>query len=251
MPLPLAVIGAGRVGRSVARSARDAGLDVLLAGRNDSLEAAGDARTALLSVPDAELSGACEQISSAIPPLELVGHTSGISGLDVLEPARSRGAETFSIHPLQTFPDADSSLTGAPCAIAGSSVAAEDVARELALRLEMSPFAVPEAARAAYHAAASISSNLLVALEETAAELLERAGIENGRELLTPLVLRTAANWAERGGAALTGPIARGDEDTVERHREAIEAVAPELVAAYEALAERARAIAERTRERG
>ncbi|HYX78769.1 MAG TPA: DUF2520 domain-containing protein, partial [Solirubrobacterales bacterium] len=65
--------------------------------------------------------------------------------------------------------------------------------------------------------------------------------IEDGRELLAPLVLRTAANWAERGAEALTGPIARGDEATVERHREALRKTAPELLHLYEALVERAR----------
>ncbi|MGZ5313761.1 MAG: DUF2520 domain-containing protein, partial [Solirubrobacterales bacterium] len=67
-------------------------------------------------------------------------------------------------------------------------------------------------------------------------------------ELLAPLVLRTAANWSERGAAALTGPIARGDEATIERQRAAIEALAPELSAIYEALAERTRAIVEAKR---
>ena len=112
-----------------------------------------------------------------------------------------------------------------------------DLARDLALALGMEPFEVPEAARAAYHGAASMASNFLVALEECAAELLESAGIEAGRELLTPLVLRSAANWAERGGGALTGPIARGDVATTERHREALRLSAPELLPVYEALA--------------
>jgi predicted short-subunit dehydrogenase-like oxidoreductase (DUF2520 family) len=106
------------------------------------------------------------------------------------------------------------------------------------------PFEVPEESRAAYHAAAAISSNLLVALEESAAELVERLGIEEARELLAPLVLRTAANWAERGPDALTGPIARGDRATVERHRAALAETAPELLAMYDALAERAEAVA-------
>ena len=75
----------------------------------------------------------------------------------------------------------------------------------------MRPFEVPEEKRAAYHAAAAMASNLLIALEESAAEVLARIGIEDPRELLAPLVLRTAANWAERGPDALTGPIARGD----------------------------------------
>jgi predicted short-subunit dehydrogenase-like oxidoreductase (DUF2520 family) len=126
--------------------------------------------------------------------------------------------------------------------VAGSSAGATRFATELAEALEMRPFEVPEESRAAYHAAASIASNLLVALEESAAELLSRTGVDDARELLAPLVLQTAANWAERGPEALTGPIARGDAATVDRHLEAISEIAPELLAAYEALAERAAA---------
>jgi len=113
----------------------------------------------------------------------------------------------------------------------------------------MRPFEVPEDSRAAYHAAAAIASNLLVALEESAAELLDRAGVDDARELLAPLVLRTAANWAERGPAALTGPIARGDHLTVEGHLAAIRETAPELLPIYETLAERAHELAARANE--
>ena len=73
---------------------------------------------------------------------------------------------------------------------------------------------------------------------------LEAAGVGDARELLAPLVLRSAANWAERGEAALTGPIARGDEATVTAHLEAIAATAPQLLPLYEVLAERTREIA-------
>ena len=112
----------------------------------------------------------------------------------------------------------------------------------------MRPFEVPEESRAAYHAAAAIASNFLVALESSAVELLAAAGVadaDEARELLTPLVLRTAANWAERGPEALTGPIARGDESTVESHRAAIAEIAPELGSLYETLVDRTRAIAQ------
>ena len=68
--------------------------------------------------------------------------------------------------------------------------------------------------------------------------------MESPRELLAPLVLRSAANWAERGGEALTGPIARGDRATVERHLEALRERAPELLPLYESLAERTRELA-------
>ena len=174
----------------------------------------------------------------------LVGHVSGAGTLDVLAAARERGASTFSLHPLQTFADGETPVTGTPAAIAGSDETALAFARSLAEALGMKPFEVPEESRAAYHAAAAMASNLLVALEESAAELVERLGIEDARELLAPLVLRTAANWAERGPAALTGPIARGDHATVERHRAALAETAPELLPAYEALAARAEAVA-------
>ncbi len=108
----------------------------------------------------------------------------------------------------------------------------------------MKPFEVAEENRAAYHAAAAMASNLLVALEESAVELVEHIGVEDARELLAPLVLRTAANWAERGPGALTGPIARGDRATVERHRAALAETTPDLLPVYDALAERAEAIA-------
>ena len=120
------------------------------------------------------------------------------------------------------------------------------MARGLAAALEMKPFEVPEAGRAAYHAAASMASNFLIALEESAAELLAAAGVENPREVLAPLVLRSAANWADAGAEALTGPIARGDRATVGLHLSALAERAPELAPLYEALAERTRALADR-----
>jgi pantoate--beta-alanine ligase len=240
----LAVIGAGRVGRSIARAARDAGLDVTLSGRRDALAAAEETEIALLCVPDSAIVDACATVSAAVPPLRYIGHTSGATGLDALQAAARRGARTFSIHPLQTVHDGTATLTGAPCAVSGSDGDARRIATALATRLGMRPFGLDEEHRATYHAAASIASNYLVALEELAAELLERTGADDARELLAPLVLRTAANWAEHGRDALTGPIARGDEETVERHLDAIAEVAPELLDTYRALAERTRALA-------
>lgn len=240
----LSIVGAGRVGGAIGRAARKAGLEARLAGRDDAVEACRQAEVALLCVPDAAIVEAVEAISVAVPPLRLVGHTSGATTLDVLAPARERGAATFSIHPLQTVPGPDADLAGAPCAIAGSDPEAAELAGVLGERLGMRPFAVPEERRAAYHAAASIASNLLVAVEESATDLLARAGVEGARDLLAPLVLRTAENWADHGGEALTGPIARGDEATVTRHLEALAELAPQLLPVYEALAERARELA-------
>jgi predicted short-subunit dehydrogenase-like oxidoreductase (DUF2520 family) len=236
---PLVVVGRGRVGGSLAKAAELAGIDVRLAGRDETIDGAG---AVLLCVPDDAIAGVCRRAAEG--DASLVGHVSGASTLDVLASAQERGASAFSLHPLQTFADAETPVAGTPAAIAGSDSAAISYARSLAEALSMRPFEVPEENRAAYHAAAAMASNLLVALEESAAELVERLGIENARELLAPLVLRTAANWAERGPAALTGPISRGDRATVESHRAALAETAPELLPVYDALAARAEAVA-------
>jgi predicted short-subunit dehydrogenase-like oxidoreductase (DUF2520 family) len=236
---PLVVVGRGRVGGSLARAAEIAGIEARLAGRDEPTDGAG---AVLICVPDDAIAEVCGRIATSAPPL--VGHVSGAGTLDLLAAARERGASTFSLHPLQTFADDRTTVDGTPAAIAGSDAAAVSYARALAEALGMRPFEVPEESRAAYHAAAAMASNLLVALEESAAELVEKLGIEGARELLAPLVLRTASNWAERGPAALTGPIARGDRATVERHRTALTEIAPELLPLYDALAARAEAIA-------
>lgn len=242
-PLVLAVIGAGRAGGAIARAARASGAGVRLAGRGGAAGASTAADAALLCVPDEQIEAACAEVASAGPPA-FVGHVSGATSLEALASAAELGAETFSMHPLQTIPDAEADLTGAPCAISGTSARAREFAEALAERLGLRPFALDDERRIAYHAAASMASNFLVALEESAAALLAETGVENPRAVLSPLVLRTAENWAERGPGALTGPIARGDETTVAAHLEALAIHAPELVDAYRALADRARRLA-------
>ena len=241
---PTLIVGPGRVGRAFLRALTAAGESPRLAGRDDLADAAAGAETALLCVPDSEIGPACESVIAAGAGLRFVGHVSGATPLTALSAATSRGLGAFSIHPLQTVPDGEADLTGAPAAIAGSTPEALEIARALAGACQMTPFEVSEDSRAAYHAAAAMASNFLIALEASAEELLEAAGIEDARGLLAPLVLRSAANWAEHGSGALTGPIARGDEETVRRHLEAIEEVAPGLADLYRAMAERTRAVA-------
>ncbi|MGI9021050.1 MAG: DUF2520 domain-containing protein [Solirubrobacterales bacterium] len=237
----LAIVGRGRVGGAVAAAAKRAALPHALAGRGNVAEACAGADAALLCVGDADIHEAAQAAGAARPAPRLIGHTSGATDLDVLS---GQAEAAFSLHPLQTIPGPGADLTGAPCAVAGSTADALAFAGELAGSLGMVPFEVPEAHRAAYHAGASMASNFLVALEESAAELLERAGVPNPRSLLAPLVLRSAANWAEHGSQALTGPIARGDEATVSRHIEALQRLGPELLPLYQALAERTREVA-------
>jgi predicted short-subunit dehydrogenase-like oxidoreductase (DUF2520 family) len=238
---PLTVVGRGRVGRSLSDAAERAGIDASLVSRED-VESVSEGSAVLLCVPDDEIAATAARFAAAAPAL--IGHTSGATDLAALAAAAEHGTGAFSLHPLQTFAHGETPVEGTPAAIAGSTEDSVGYARVLAEALGMRPFEVPEEHRAAYHAAAAMASNLLVALEESAAQVLDRIGIEDGRELLTPLVLRTAANWAERGPAALTGPIARGDHATVQRHRVALAESAPDLVRLYDVLAMRAEAIA-------
>jgi predicted short-subunit dehydrogenase-like oxidoreductase (DUF2520 family) len=239
----LAIIGAGRVGRAIHAAARAEGIDSTLAGRDDAAAACAEAEIALICVPDAAIAQVCEAVAEAVPPLRFVGHTSGATGAEPLRPATERGAAAFGLHPLQTITHEDPELIGAWCAVNGTDAEARGLAGALARRLGMQSFEVSDRSRAAYHAAASMASNFLIALEESAVQLIERAGVEDGRAALGPLVLRSATNWSERGAAALTGPIGRGDEATVERHLAAIDAECPELRDLYLALAERTRAL--------
>lgn len=241
-----ALVGPGRVGQAIRRSAAAGGHSLRLAGRAEIAPVCAEAQAVLLCVPDAAIEEAAGAVASVAGRLRLIGHTSGAIGLEALDPATAGGARAFSLHPLQTVPDGSADLRGAPAGISGSDEGALRFARRLAVALGMRPFEVPDASRAAYHAAASIASNFLVTLEESAVDLLARAGIEDPRELLAPLVLRAAANWSERGGDALTGPISRGDEPTVARHEAALAELDPELLELYRILADRTRNLAAR-----
>jgi predicted short-subunit dehydrogenase-like oxidoreductase (DUF2520 family) len=127
------------------------------------------------------------------------------------------------------------SLDDAGAAVAGTSPRALQLAKDLAAALGMRPVEVAEADRPTYHAAASIASNFLITLEATAERLAATAGVD--RRLLVPLVRATVENWAALGPErALTGPVARGDEETVALQRAAIEDRAPDLLQLFEAL---------------
>jgi predicted short-subunit dehydrogenase-like oxidoreductase (DUF2520 family) len=230
----LAVIGAGRLGVALVEALSAAGVEV--AGplrRGAELPAV---RAVLLCVPDAEIAGAARALTPI--PGRLVGHCSGATGLDVLAPH-----EGFSLHPLMTVTSAGATFAGAGAAVAGISPESLGFAVELAEVLGMEPVEVAESDRAAYHAAASIASNFLVTVEFAAERLAAGAGLD--RRLLAPLVRATVENWAALGAqAALTGPVARGDEATVVRQRAAVAERAGELLPLFDALVDATRLLA-------
>jgi predicted short-subunit dehydrogenase-like oxidoreductase (DUF2520 family) len=228
----IAIVGGGRLGRALAGALHAAGPY----GRGFD---GANADVVLLCVPDAEIAAA----AAAIDPGPLVGHCSGATGLGVLAPH-----EAFGLHPLMTVTEAGADFASAGCAVAGSTARALGAARRLARVLGMRAVEVADGDRAAYHAAAAIASNFLVTLESAAEALAATAGVQ--RELFVPLVRATVENWAHAGDAALTGPIARGDEATVARHREAIFERAPELMELYDVLAAATRQLAASTWDR-
>ena len=251
----LALVGRGRVGTALALALdADAQLTVLGPfGRGDDPRAdigngVAPPDAVLLCVPDEEIVGAAHRVAGISP---LVGHTSGATPLSALEPARRAGAELFGLHPLQTLAGADSAagLAGAGCAIAGTTAAALGAARDLAERLDLEPFEIAEEHRAVYHAAACTASNFLVTLQDAAEALARGAGMTatDARRALVPLVRATVENWASLGPeAALTGPVARGDEATITAQRTAIRREQPGLLPLFEALVERTRHVAAR-----
>jgi predicted short-subunit dehydrogenase-like oxidoreductase (DUF2520 family) len=235
------VVGSGRLGTALAAGLRAAGIDVDgPTGRGQVPR--GDA--IVLCVPDSEIPSAAAAVAGAA---EFVGHTSGATPLTALEPA---DAQAFGLHPLQTFTagSGPESFRGAGCAVAGSTPEALATARSLAEALGMTPFAIDDEGRAAYHAAASLSSNFLVTLQAAAERVAAGAGLEPeaARRLLIPLVRRQLDNIAELGPErALTGPIARGDDATVEAQRRAIAEIAPDLLDLFDVLVRHTRVLTE------
>jgi predicted short-subunit dehydrogenase-like oxidoreductase (DUF2520 family) len=228
----LALIGRGRLGHALARALRTGGYPV--GGPLGRGADGAGAEAVVLCVPDADIATA----AAGITPGRLVGHCSGAAGLEVLAPH-----EAFSFHPLMTITARGAEFAGAGAAVAGSTPQALAVAVGLADALGMEAVEIDDRDRAAYHAAASMASNFLVTLEALAEQLAATAGLE--RRLLVPLVRATVENWAELGPAdALTGPLARGDEDTVAAHRAAISRYQPELLDVFDALAAATRGLA-------
>jgi predicted short-subunit dehydrogenase-like oxidoreductase (DUF2520 family) len=214
------------MGSALAAALRAAGLEVTGPLRRGE-RCPHDADCVLLCVADAEIG----QAARNVPVGPLVGHVSGATTLTALAPR-----EALSLHPLMTVP---ATFAGASAAVAGTTDRALATARALAEALGMQPFEIADEDRAAYHAAASMASNYLVALEDAAERLLATTGAS--RELLVPLVRATVENWAREGATALTGPIARGDEETVARQRAAVEQRTPELLELFDALADSTR----------
>jgi len=211
------VVGRGRVGSAIAARLEERGVEL----RQDG------AQIVLLCVPDSAIAATVE--CQTLVASQWVGHTSGATPLSALSPQMRR----FGLHPLQTFNRSGDprQLDGAYGAVTAETDEARAAGRALATILGLQAFDLDETNRAVYHAGASIASNFLVTLHRAATELFDAAGAPPAG--LEPLMRRVIDN-----GFELTGPIARGDWETVDRHVEAIRERKPHLETLYRTLAE-------------
>jgi predicted short-subunit dehydrogenase-like oxidoreductase (DUF2520 family) len=251
----VALIGPGRAGTTVALGLLEAGWDVVaVAGRAPDAasttaavavlgarpelvsEVAAGAALVLVATPDRAIEQAIATAEPSIEPGALVIHLAGSRGLDVFDDlkAKRHGVRVGALHPLQSFPSATvglERLRGSWAAVAGDAEVAE-IAYSLGLRT----FELADVDRAAYHTAASVASNHVIALLGQVERLAATCNVPF--EAFSPLVRASVQNAFALGPAdALTGPIARGDLATVEGHLAALD---PSERDAYRALAREA-----------
>ena len=234
-PRAVRIVGAGRAGGSFELALRRLGWDVEVLGRDgDMRSAAAGVDLLLLCVPDAQIAA----VAASVEPVDdtVVAHCAGSLGLDVLE-AHPRRA---TVHPLVSLPSPEvgaDRLVGAWYGISGDPLAAETVDALGGRAVE-----VRDEDRVAYHAAAVVASNHLVALLGQVERIA--AGVDVPLEAFLALASGSLDNVAALGpAAALTGPVARGDWVTVQRHLDTID---PREREAYLALARAAAWLVER-----
>jgi predicted short-subunit dehydrogenase-like oxidoreductase (DUF2520 family) len=221
---------------------------------------AADPDLYLLTVPDRALPAVAEQLGHALLRAHrsdgdasagrdwkaVVAHTSGVTSVDVLDGCEKAGAATLAFHPLQTFSDPATGrarFAGAAVAITpgdpGPPSPAAELGFNLASALGAKPFLLPDDRRTLYHAAATVACNYLVTLEHQARRLFVASGLPDDEALsmFLPLVQATLGNIATQGTVpALTGPLSRGDTQTIAAHLASLRAHAPDLLPLYQAM---------------
>ena len=263
--MKIGVIGGGKVGRCLASYLKESLVGITANSPEHSRQLAENfatepctneelverAEVLLLTVPDRLIGTVAASLASAsvsehatgsapaaqVPQLPLAGkvflHCSGSMGLEVLAPLQREGAHVGSLHPLQSFAGGATELAGVYMAMDGDEAACA-AAQQIATTVGGHPFQVPAAERAAYHASACICSNYAVAVEALAQGLMSRwlGNEEAAWQALLPLFKGTAANLQSTTSprTVLTGPIARGDVNTVEKH---LAVLPPDLVDVY------------------
>jgi len=253
------IVGAGHTGRALGRLLAQAGWSVegvacrsegrareavafIGTGRPtaDAAAASRGADVVLVTVPDAAIEATAERLEPEAGAT--VAHACGALPADALAAVRRRGAHAGAVHPLRSFADPELAarrFAGTFCAVDGDAPAVESLTR-LVAAIGGTPLPVAPGGKALYHAGAVFASNYVVASLEAALRLFAAAGIPRDRALapLVALARGTVENVEAVGlPAALTGPVERGDAETVRRHVAALRERAPGLSEAYAALA--------------
>jgi predicted short-subunit dehydrogenase-like oxidoreductase (DUF2520 family) len=262
--LAVGVVSAGRVGAVLGAALAAAGHTVVAA---SGVSRASEARAAallpdvpllppdevarradlvLLAIPDDALAGTVRGLvaTDALRSGQIVVHTSGAHGVDVLDPAAELGALPLALHPVMTFTGRSEDVQRVVACSFGVTATAEDelawsVGEALVVEMGGDPVRVPQAVRALYHAALAHGANHLITLVADAADLLRKAGITDAERMLGPLLSAALDNALRHGDRALTGPVARGDVGTVRTHLREIGAAAPEVLPGYRVLGRR------------
>jgi predicted short-subunit dehydrogenase-like oxidoreductase (DUF2520 family) len=237
------VVGASGVSRESVRRAAELLPDVPLLPPD---EVARRADLVLLAIPDDVLAGTVRGLAAvqALRTGQIVVHTSGAHGVDVLAPAADVGALPLALHPAMTFagrPEDLQRITACSFAVTADPAdeAAWSVGEALVVEIGADPVRVPQAARPLYHAALTHGANHLVTLVAECADLLRAAGVNPAERLLGPLLSAALDNALRHGDRALTGPVARGDVGTLRTHLQVLARTEPAALPAYRALAER------------
>lgn len=256
----IGVIGAGRVGAVLAAALREAGHEIAsVSGESDAskqrihdllpgvrrakpTDVARSAELLLLTVPDDMLANVVNQLtaSGVIRPGQYVAHTSGRHGLAPLAPARALGAHVLALHPAMTFTGTEVDLprlAGCAFGVTADEPDAVAMAEVLVSDLRGKAVWIPEDKRVLYHAGLAHGANHLVTLVSEAMELLRASGVTEPAATLRPLLAAAVENALTMGDDALTGPIVRGDVETVRTHLAEIAASTPSIMPTYVALA--------------
>ncbi len=265
----IAVVGPGRVGTALAalwhrggadllgfvgRRVEDAARAAVRAGGGRALAGLAECHTAdcvVLAVPDAEVGRvAAAAGGDAVRRGALWLHTSGALDLSPLEPLMARGAAIGSLHPVCPVPDVETGirvLPSKPCVLSGDP-AVGAVLEQLAEAAGLRPVWASGGDRALYHAACALAANAGTALFGAVEELLAVAVTPaEARALTAALMAAAVEDSAARGAAAaLSGPVRRGERDTVTRHIRALAQAAPQQLPLYRALMRAVAALAER-----
>jgi predicted short-subunit dehydrogenase-like oxidoreductase (DUF2520 family) len=205
-----------------------------------------------IATPDGVISEVCEQIArqGGFRPGQSVAHLSGALSSDALQAARAAGASVMALHPVQTLVEPEQgadNLLGAYFGLEGDP-SALTLGRRLVAALHGHAVEIGKEDKPLYHAALCVASNYLVGLADVAARMLAGAGVDKdiALPLMLPLMRGALDNLGQTGlPSALTGPISRGDAETVQGHLQALRKEAPQLVNFYRELGRQAQQLAE------